>query len=134
MGHNAERLYAKIMQEAGFTHCKTTRNTSRLLDACKIDLNFLPVLIQIKAGNQKGMNPSTILRQITEELQKNYPPMEDIHKKPRAIIHHKRLEEGTNRRKDTDAIVHMTFNDFLTLMVAYNKQLEYDFQSNTRRD
>lgn len=133
-GHRVERDYAKIFQEAGFKMCKTSRATSRLLDACKIDLNFIPIMLQIKAGYEKGLNPAAILRQMEEELNKNYPVTDPIHKLPRAVLHHKDLPKGQSSRTVYDAMVSMTFKDLLVLVVAFNKQLEYDYQNSQRGD
>ena len=54
-GHNAERHYASFFKELGYEFCKTSRQASRLHDDCGIDLMYLPFLVQIKAGKQKGL-------------------------------------------------------------------------------
>lgn len=133
-GHRVERDYATIFQNVGFKQCKTTRATSRLMDSCKIDLNFIPILLQIKAGYEKGLNPAAILRQMDEELKKNYPAYDPIHTLPRAVLHHKDLPKGQSSRSIYDAMISMTFQDLLVLIVAFKKQLEYDFQNKQRGD
>ena len=48
-GHNAERRRAQMFRELGFDKCKTSREASRLLDNCKVDLAFVPYNVQMKA-------------------------------------------------------------------------------------
>lgn len=114
-GHNAERLYAKIFRDLGYTYCKTTRESSRLLDNCKVDLDGLPFLIQIKAGKQKALNPSKILFEMTENLKINFPKEDLIHTKPKILIHHKQGIQG-KPRNEYDNLVVMTFETFLKLI------------------
>lgn len=114
-GHNAERLYAKIFRDLGYTYCKTTRESSRLLDKCKVDLDGLPFLIQIKAGKQKALNPSKILCEMTENLKINFPKEDLIHAKPKILIHHKQGIQGKTRN-EYDNLVVMTFETFLKLI------------------
>ena len=55
-GHNGERELALLFKtETPFEKCTTTRNSSRILDNCKIDLNFIPLNVQSKVGEQKNM-------------------------------------------------------------------------------
>ena len=98
-GFSAERLYAQQFRELGYSFCKTTRESSRLLDRCKIDLDFLPILVQIKAGKQKNYNPSKILSEIEENLLLNFPLEDSIHKKPKIVIHHKQGVSGKKRNE-----------------------------------
>ena len=120
-GHRAERHYAQVFRDAGWGMVKTTRHSSRLKDDCKIDLDFLPFLVQIKAGYKKGINYSAILTDICQNLEKNFPAEDPIHGMIKAIIHRKDVGRGKRRRPE-DEIVSMTFNDFLTLIkLAYGE-------------
>ena len=116
MGHNAERLYAKLFKEHGFDKCITSRKGSRLLDDCKVDLMFLPFLTQIKAGVQKGLNVTKVFQEMREELGKHFPSEAPEQSMPRILIHHKALPKGRNRRDEYDQLVIMSFDDFLKLL------------------
>lgn len=123
-GSRVEREYANFFKQFDETlkHCKTTRNTSKLLDNCKIDLNFLPILVQIKAGEQKGLNPAVILKQISEALRENIPQSYPEHKMPKVLIHHKDIPKGRRTRNPEDTIISMTFDDWLILFSAFINQ------------
>lgn len=110
-GHNAERFYANIFREMGYIYCKTTRESSKLLDNCKVDLDGIPFSIQIKAGTQKGLNASKIFFEMEEALKKNFPPEDIIHTKPKILIHHKQGIKGKSRN-EFDNLVMMTFETF----------------------
>lgn len=120
-GHDAERYYAQLFRDLGFPLCKTTRESSRLLDNCKIDLDFLPVLVQIKAGRQKDFNPSKILFEMETKLKENFPEDEIIHKKPKLVIHHKQGVSG-RKRNEYDELVIMTFETFKKFLYDYTSK------------
>ena len=70
-GSDAERYYAKIFRDdLGFTHCKTSRLGSKLHDDAGIDLIFLPLNVQIKAGKQVGLNPGKELNYMQGRMEK----------------------------------------------------------------
>ena len=114
-GSDAERYYAKIFREIGFTHCKTARLGSKLLDDAGIDLVFLPFNVQIKAGKQVGLNPSKELRYMQDRMIELFPPTSQEHKFPKLVIHKKEVGPG-NKRSEFDEIVSMSFTDFLLLI------------------
>lgn len=122
-GSRVEREYANFFKnfDPSLTHCKTTRFTSRILDNCKIDLNFLPILVQIKAGEQKGLNISNVLQSMIEALTENLPQDYKEHSMPKIVVHHKDIPKGRRTRISTDTIVSMTFEDFLILFSAFLK-------------
>jgi hypothetical protein len=64
-GHRVEVELAKEFRELGYTHCATTRATSRQLDACAIDLNYIPANIQSKA-DKRNFNFKNYLALIDE--------------------------------------------------------------------
>lgn len=123
-GSRVERDYANIFKKY-VPQCQTTRNTSKLLDACKVDLNFLPVLHQIKAGIQRGYDAAVILNEMTAALSKHLPPHYPEHKMPKVVIHHKDTPDGrrTKPRLPTDTMVTMTFDDYMILFQSYLKTI-----------
>ena len=115
-GHNAERLYGKVFKEdLGFSHCVTSRYGSRMHDDAGIDLINLPINVQIKAGKQRGLNPSKILHEIKERIKVMFPPKAPEHEMPLVIIHRKEVGRG-RKRNDFDDVVHMSFEDFKKLL------------------
>jgi hypothetical protein len=116
-GSDAERLYAKIFRdELGFSHCKTARMGSKLHDDAGIDLIFLPFNVQIKAGYDKGLNPSKELSYIEEKMVELFPPSSIEHTLPKILIHRKNKEKGRRNRIPYDDIVFMTFEDFKKIL------------------
>lgn len=114
-GSDAERLYAKIFRDLGYRHCKTARSGSRLHDDAGIDLIFIPYNIQIKAGKQKGLNPSKELKNIDDKMEILFPKTSPEHTYPKLVIHRKEVGQG-NRREPYDDMVSMTFEDFVKLI------------------
>ena len=115
-GSDAERYYAKIFREnLGFTHCKTSRLGSKLHDDAGIDLIFLPLNIQIKAGKQVGLNPSKELNYMHGRMEELFPKTSQEHSFPKILIHKKEVGQG-KKRSEFDEIVSMTFSDFLKII------------------
>lgn len=114
-GSDAERFYAKKFRELGFTHCKTARMGSKLHDDAGIDLIFLPMNVQIKAGKQVGLNPSKELDYIQDKMAELFPPTSQEHKLPKVLIHKKEVQKG-KRRTASDELVFMTFEDFTKII------------------
>lgn len=114
-GNDAERYYARIFRELGFTHCKTSRMGSKLHDDAGIDLIFLPLNVQIKAGKQVGLNPGRELDYISSRMEELFPSDSPEHTRPKIVIHRKEVGQG-KKRSATDELVHMTFTDFVQLI------------------
>lgn len=110
-GSNAEREYAKKFRELGFSHCKTSRLGSKLHDDSGIDLIFLPFNVQIKAGIQRGLNPSNELKYVKDRMKELFPDTSPEHEYPTILIHRKDAGSGKTRDEYKD-IVSMTFKDF----------------------
>lgn len=110
-GSNAERYYAKVFKDLGFDHCVTARYGSRIHDDAGIDLINLPMNIQIKAGKQKGMNVSAVLKDIKNRFSSLFPKTAPEHDLPLVLIHRKDVGRG-KRREEQDDIVSMSFEDF----------------------
>lgn len=111
-GSNAERLYAKKFRELGFTHCKTSRMGSKLHDDAGIDLIFVPFNVQIKAGYDKGLNPSRELEYIETKMKELFPTSSVEHNLPKILIHRKNKAKGKRNRTPYEDIVSMTYEDF----------------------
>lgn len=115
-GNNAERHYAKIFREQlGFEKCKTARYGSRIHDDSGIDLINLPINVQIKAGKQRGMNPSKVLNEIKERIPDLFMESDPVHDNVNIVIHKKEVGQG-RKRNEFDELVHISFEDFVKLM------------------
>lgn len=119
-GSDAERHYAKVFREIGFTHCKTSRLGSKLHDDAGIDLIFLPFNVQIKAGKQAGLNASRELEYIQNRMTELFPSTSLEHTYPKVLIHKKEVGQG-KKRGEFDDIVSMSFNDFIRLIQKVEK-------------
>ena len=114
-GSDAERFYARAFQELGWEHCKTARLGSKLHDDAGIDLIFLPFNVQVKAGKQRGMNTSKILKNMTEGMQHFFPETSIEHDLPKIVIHRKEVGQG-KKRTEYDELVTMTWEDFVKIL------------------
>jgi hypothetical protein len=115
-GHNGEREMAILFREnTVFDKCKTTRLSSKLLDDCGIDLDFIPVNIQVKTGIHKGLNPGGELQYIQDRMNEllEGPRL----KAPKVLIHLKR-SKGGKKKTPYQSLVHMTLEDFI---IIFNK-------------
>ena len=122
-GHNAERHYAKEFRDLGFDKVQTARYGSRIHDDAGIDLINLPFNVQIKAGRQRGMNPSKVLSDIKERIPSLFMDNDPVHKNMNILIHKKEVGRG-RPRNEFDELVHISFEDFKTLisMVNWNQE------------
>lgn len=113
-GHSAEQEYARKFREIGWEFCKTSREASRLLDSCGIDLSGIPFNIQIKSGFKRNRpNAKALFKKMKEDLKNNVEPGDNIHKKPKILIH---KEDGYTPEGE---LVTMTWEDFLPFLHAY---------------
>jgi len=110
-GHQAEREYRNEFKALGYTHCQTSRYASRLHDDCKVDLVNLPFNVQIKAGKQRGMNPSKVLSDMEEALKEGFPADAHEQSKIKILIHKKDGKRGRPRTQYDD-LVTLTWEDF----------------------
>ena len=118
-GHDAERLYVKAFKELGFDKCVTARYGSHLADDAKIDLLFIPVNVQIKAGYARGLNHGETLKEMHNAIKATYPAHTLEHNAPNILIHHKDVGMG-NTRTEFHSTVTMTFETFKELFkLAY---------------
>lgn len=100
-GSNWERKLAQRFREVGFDRCKTTRQTSRLLDACKVDLDFIPWNIQAK--NVNNINYQEVINEVKTALQVDYPERLEY---PIVVMH----------KKKTNKLAVMDIEDFFKLV------------------
>lgn len=113
-GHNFEREICKIFKELGYTTAKTSRQASRLLDECKVDLWGIPYNIQCKEGVQKNLSYSKVLSEMRELLAINFPSHDKQIDFPKIVIH-KKLPFGKKRQPE-DTLVVTTLEEFLKII------------------
>ena len=114
-GNNCERLYAKLFRELGYDKCITSRYGSRIHDDCGIDLLNVPFNVQIKAGKQRGMDYSSVLRNIGERLLELFPAEAPGFDLPNIVIHRKDVGRG-KRRGEYDDLVVMSWNTYKNMI------------------
>lgn len=86
-GHRLERQVVNDLKSK-FPFAKTARLASTLTDWCDIDITGIPFNIQCKAGYEKvNFNYFKLKESVEENLKKNFPPKDEIHKKPYIVIH-----------------------------------------------
>lgn len=88
-GHNWERALAQLWRDRfGFSRCKTTRESSQLKDKSKIDLDFIPWILQAKSGYRKRRPKyDVIYRQVKEMIGKFFPKNHPVHEKEVVLVH-----------------------------------------------
>jgi|SRR5210317_1602053 len=114
-GHNAEREFRTEFRALGYLNCETSRYASRKHDDCKVDLVGIPFNVQIKAGKQRGMNPSKVLLDMEEALKEGFPADKHEHDKIKVLIHKKDGKRGRPRTQYDD-LVTITWEDFKRLI------------------
>jgi hypothetical protein len=123
VGYNAERRFALLFRQAGWKEALTMRYVSKFKDDRKIDIAFIPVNMQIKAGTQSGMNPRKYLEEMKIELQKlpdHYPE-----KQHHCVVVHPRTTGQGNARTEFDDIVYMTWKDYMDLLCMLHDKGKY---------
>lgn len=87
IGHSAERRIAKLFrEELKQEYCETSRANSKLLDKCGIDLDNVPLRVQIKAGEQKNFSAIRELIYIHFQSIKFLVPESEWLLKPKILI------------------------------------------------
>lgn len=127
-GHSAERHYTNELKRAGWTKAKTARLASKLLDNSKVDIAFVPINAQVKAGTHRGMNEAAILEEMEALINENFPEDDPVRKNFNILIHHKIMEKPTEfaqTRKPTDAMVYMTWITFFDLLCRLHEKGKY---------
>jgi len=86
-GHDLERQVARDLKPY-FNFVKTSRASSKMLDDCGVDINFVPMLIQCKSGYERARPKfDDELKNVNENIKKHFPPNHSIHKLPFVLIH-----------------------------------------------
>jgi hypothetical protein len=100
--------------EIALRKIQTSRAANRLLDACKVDIANVPLLIQCKSGYIRNRpKADVVFREMKEELAKNYPAKNPIHSYPPILVH------KISNRKDNEYLVTMQFKDWIKFLEAY---------------
>lgn len=86
-GHDLERQVANDLKPL-FPYVKTSRAASRLLDNCKVDLCYVPLLVQCKAGYKRDRPKyEEEFANMKEQIALHYPIENPIHKAPFIMVH-----------------------------------------------
>lgn len=112
-GNRVEIFYRNVFRDLGFKHCVTSRFGSKIADHAKIDLINIPFNIQIKAGVQKCLSPAKELQLMEDKLTELFPPGEEIHTKPKFLIHKKQLGTGKNYSSELVYMSKKQFDSYL---------------------
>jgi len=116
VGHRYERKWAKQFRDLGYEHCRTTRQASRLLDDCGVDLAFIPYLFQCKHV-KAGINYSSLIKDIETKIAQNLPKQSPEQDYPVIIAHRK-------GKKEEEELIVMKAVDFIELLKnAKNKNV-----------
>jgi len=124
-GHSYERWLAKYFREQfNFNFCKTSREASRMLDDCSIDISGIPYNIQAKSG-YKGHRPKPdlIFGNMVEKLNQNFPKDDPIHERMKLLFH------KLDGHKPENHLVTMQFCDFMKILKVYEKHKDDGKQS-----
>ena len=115
-GNTEEVKSAKDFRDLGFPNCRTSREMSRKLDSCKVDLYGLPFLIQIKAGRQTPYIKEDAKLEELQEMQslidEHFPHLSEL---PKIFLRKKRGKPG-RKRTEYDDFVMLTFEDFKKIL------------------
>lgn len=125
-GHNFERAIVKRLKQIGYEFAKTTRNSSKLLDDCKVDIDFVPFLIQCKMGYPSSRPKyDKLWVELKQTLGKNFPKDNPIHNLPFILIHH------LDNKSEGNQIFQTSTSFGFELLEAYKFKKEYE--ENNRR-
>jgi len=112
-GHNLERQVVTNLK-VFYPYAKTSRASSRLLDNCKIDINYVPFLIQCKNGYERNRPKwDEEYGLMKQEINKHFPKNHSIHTLPFILIH------KMNRKPIT---VTIPYDLFLKMLETYHSE------------
>ena len=116
-GHDLERQVANDLKFV-FPYIKTSRAASRLLDDCKIDLTFSPILVQCKAGYKRDRPKyEEEFANMKSQIALHFPQDNPIHGAPFVMVHKLDCEDCRGRkRKEEFTQVTMPYDFFLWLV------------------
>lgn len=112
-GHNFERIIVKSLKEKLGHHAGTTRDNSKKLDDCGIDIIGTDVLIQCKAGYAtKRPKYEDIYDYIHSQLANRFGADHAIHQYPILLVHN--LDVGSGKKRlSQHTHVTMTWDDYI---------------------
>jgi len=111
-GSTYEREIVNMFKDLGYVKAKTSRATSKLLDDCKIDINFIPYLVQTKCGYPTVRPKYEVLKKECIELINKHFPEDEAQKlleKPYVLFH---------KLKGKNEIVSIDRNLFMDFVVC----------------
>jgi len=76
-GNRYERTLVSDFRDLGYSGCKTSRFSNRLLDYCKVDLNLPYINVQAKYV-KNNVNYTEIFDSMKKLLSENYPERENF--------------------------------------------------------
>lgn len=109
-GHHAERFYAKVFKDLGYTKCVTARLGGRIFDNAGIDIINIPFNIQIKSGKQAKLSPGKVLLNMHSQIDSLFPENHEVRGYPLFVIHR---PNPFSKNFDED-IVYMTYNQYMS--------------------
>jgi hypothetical protein len=119
-GCRAELEYVNKFKELGFDKCRTSREASRLLDACGIDLSEVPFNIQIKSGYRKNLvRADKVFIKMKEDLKKCFGAHQPVHTYPKFLI------QKIDGYYAENQLVTMMWTDFVKLLEVYVKHKNF---------
>lgn len=117
-GHNFERMIAKYLKSHLGHDVRTTREASRTLDNCGIDLVNTDALIQCKAGyDTRRPKYEELHNYIKSNISNHFTPDHHIHKYPVYLIHNIDVGKG-HKRGPEHTTVTMTLEDYINIRIG----------------
>lgn len=126
-GHNFERAVVTLFKEKGYSKSVTTRQVSKSLDDCGIDILGTPFLIQCKAGyNKKNILFQSEYDNTYSQLTKLFGEKKSfdlLEKYPYILIRKFDMNGGRKRHKKLTTVT-LTLDDFLNILTKDKQEEE----------
>ena len=121
-GSSLERKIAIDLREK-YPFVKTCRESSRLLDNCKVDLSGVPFAIQAKAGyNGQRLRYDRLYQEFKQLASENFSPNHPIHKVPYILINKLNRVKGGKMQQPEMFQVTVDYDFFLKLIRNYESE------------
>jgi len=120
-GNRLEQQVAKDLRKK-YPFVKSSREGSRVMDNCKIDLINLPFLVQCKSGyNYPRLKYEELYHESKKLLSENVPPGDKVHDLPYVLINKlNRVVGGKKSQPEMNQVI-ITYDFFLDLIRTYDK-------------
>ena len=120
-GNRLEQQVAKDLRSK-YPFVKTSREGSRIMDNCKVDLINLPFLVQCKSGyNDRRLKYDDLYKELKELLRVNVPPDDKVHQLPYVLVNKlNRIKGGKMKQPEMNQVT-ITYDFFLELIKNYDK-------------